>query len=440
MRRVNRPIVGLLVVGFVLGGAVVTALVGARPAAGHGSTEEPASRVFACRFDSPDNLMCAAAWSTNAQALYDWMEVNIGDAAGRHRELIPDGRLCSAGRDKYGAFDRPGPWPVTALQADGSGLVDLVYHSTAPHATEYYRVYVTRPGFDARTDTLAWGDLELVHDSGPLAAVSEHRLRAALPDREVPAILYIVWQRSDSPEAFYACSDVTIGGGSTRPAPPTAPTDAPPTTSTPSTTSTMAPPGPSPTTAPVMSTGSTSPSTASTESTSVPGTVTTTGPAPTIPTSAVASATSRTIAHSAAAAGPASSTSSTRLAIGPASAVTPETVADRPTAPTLPTRSAEVSILAPAEGGGGSEARPASSIGPPSAEAAEATIVAGTAAESRSGGSGWAWAWGLVAAAAVGALVGAVGTLVRMAADGPGHAARTLASIGWAPARPSGGP
>ena len=98
----------------------------------HGSTRSPASRVHACRFDGPDNPMCAAAWDANPQALYDWMELNIGDAAGRHRTLIPDGQLCSAGRTKYAAFDQPGAWPVTALQPDASGAVDLVYENTAP--------------------------------------------------------------------------------------------------------------------------------------------------------------------------------------------------------------------------------------------------------------------------------------------------------------------
>jgi chitin-binding protein len=51
--------------------------------------------------------MCAIARQANPQALYDWMEVNIGDAAGRHRELIPMVWLCSANRDKYAASTPP---------------------------------------------------------------------------------------------------------------------------------------------------------------------------------------------------------------------------------------------------------------------------------------------------------------------------------------------
>lgn len=203
----------------------------------HGSVQVPASRVYSCRFEQPDQPMCAGAWAANSQALYDWMEVNIGDVDGRHQERIPDGKLCSAGRDKYAAFDRPGDWPLTRLQANSSGLYDVVYTNTAPHATAYYRLLLTRPGF-SRTTTLRWSDLEQVYDSGPRAAAAQNHFAVTLPARSEPAILYTIWQRSDSPEAFYACSDVTIGSGGP---PPTAPPTGPPVTPPPT-----APPGTSP--------------------------------------------------------------------------------------------------------------------------------------------------------------------------------------------------
>jgi predicted carbohydrate-binding protein with CBM5 and CBM33 domain len=187
----------------------------------HGSTQEPPSRVHSCRFTQPSNAMCQDAEATDPQAIYDWMEVNIGDAAGRHRELIPDGELCSAGRDKYAAFDVPGEWPLTHLTPNQAGEYEIVFENTAPHATAYYHVYLTDPGFDARTDRLGWDDLQLIHDSGAMEASSEAHFAVDLPDRDVPAILYVVWQRSDSPEAFYACSDVTISSdGTSAPVPP----------------------------------------------------------------------------------------------------------------------------------------------------------------------------------------------------------------------------
>ncbi|MGW1926627.1 lytic polysaccharide monooxygenase [Streptomyces massasporeus] len=39
-----------------------------------------------------------------------------------------------------------------------------------------------------------------------------------LPARTGRHIVYKVWQRNDSPEAFYSCSDVTFGGAAAQPA------------------------------------------------------------------------------------------------------------------------------------------------------------------------------------------------------------------------------
>jgi hypothetical protein len=77
----------------------------------------------------------------------------------------------------------------------------------------------------------------------------------SLPGRSEPAVLFVIWQRSDSPEAFYSCSDVTIGGGEAGGTPPstTPPPTAPPTTGPPTTVPpTTGPPTtiPAPTTAP----------------------------------------------------------------------------------------------------------------------------------------------------------------------------------------------
>ncbi len=174
---------------------------------GHGSMSDPPSRVYQCFFTAKDDPRCVEAWTANPQALYDWTEVNIGNAAGRHRELIPDGRLCSAGRDKYASFDRAVAWPATTLRPGADGKYSLTWRSTAPHATEYYRVYITKASYD-QGRALTWNDLELVHDSGRVPAEATTTLKVSLPERTGRQVLYTVWQRSDSPEAFYSCADV----------------------------------------------------------------------------------------------------------------------------------------------------------------------------------------------------------------------------------------
>ncbi|NEE41504.1 lytic polysaccharide monooxygenase, partial [Streptomyces sp. SID7982] len=90
------------------------------------------------------------------QALYDWNGVLISNAAGRHRDLIPDGKLCSAGDDKFKGLDLPrADWPASPVKA---GKHTFEYRATAPHGGSF-ELYITKPGYDP-TKPLAWSDLE----------------------------------------------------------------------------------------------------------------------------------------------------------------------------------------------------------------------------------------------------------------------------------------
>jgi chitin-binding protein len=226
LRDPRAPLYGAAMVARILCTAVVLLALGAAQAAAHGTTFSPASRTYVCRYVDRAPAPCANAWRSNPQALYDWMALLISNADGRHRELIPDGKLCSAGDAKYAAFDRPAAqWPATALKP---GPQTFSYVLNAPHATRYYRFYLTKPGFDP-IRALRWGDLELIHDSGarPIAAGFD-RFRVTVPPRSGRHVLYVVWQRSDSPEAFYACSDVVFGAAGPVPATPPLPDEAAP--------------------------------------------------------------------------------------------------------------------------------------------------------------------------------------------------------------------
>jgi predicted carbohydrate-binding protein with CBM5 and CBM33 domain len=209
------------------------ALVG--QAGAHGSMQSPVSRAYACFLEgpeSPDSAACQAAVATGGtQALYDWNEINIADAAGRHRTLIPDGHLCSANRDKYRGFDLArADWPATALPSGGTWT--FAYRATAPHRGTF-ELYLTRPGYNP-AQPLRWADLELFHTAtDPALTDGAYRMTARLPQRTGRHLVYSIWQRSDSPEAFYTCSDVTFGGTPPTTTPP--PTTAPPTTPAPTT-------------------------------------------------------------------------------------------------------------------------------------------------------------------------------------------------------------
>ncbi|MDJ0385390.1 lytic polysaccharide monooxygenase [Streptomyces sp. G-G2] len=192
----------------------------ASPAAAHGSMTDPVSRVAACYAEGPESprsAACKAAVSASgAQAFYDWNAVNIANAAGQSKSLIPDGQLCSAGNSKYKGLDLArADWPASPMAA---GAHTFRYKGTAPHKGSF-ELYVTKDSYDP-SKPLKWSDLEAT----PFAKVSDPGMRngdyvfsAAVPKKTGRHLIYSVWQRSDSPEAFYSCSDVVFGkdsGGS----------------------------------------------------------------------------------------------------------------------------------------------------------------------------------------------------------------------------------
>ncbi|WP_030608590.1 lytic polysaccharide monooxygenase auxiliary activity family 9 protein [Streptomyces achromogenes] len=186
------------------------------PASAHGTMGDPVSRVAQCYAEgpeSPESAACEAAVAAGGtQALYDWNGIRIGDVAGRHRESIPDGRLCSAGNEEFKGLDLArADWPATRVHG---GSYTFKYRVTAPHKGTF-TVYATKPGYDP-VKRLAWADLDLEHPvaqvTDPVAAGGFYSFTGTLPERSGRHLLYAVWQRSDSPEAFYSCSDVDFGG------------------------------------------------------------------------------------------------------------------------------------------------------------------------------------------------------------------------------------
>ncbi|HZF90572.1 lytic polysaccharide monooxygenase [Streptomyces sp.] len=198
-----------------LGPLALTALT-AVPASAHGSMGDPVSRVAQCYAEgpeSPSSQACRAAVAAGGtQALYDWNGIRIGNAAGQHRALIPDGKLCSANNEAFKGLDLArADWPATSVR---SGSYTFKYRVTAPHRGTF-TVYLTKPGYDP-AQPLAWDDLDLANPvataTDPAAAGGFYTFSGTLPERTGKHLLYAVWQRSDSPEAFYSCSDVTFGG------------------------------------------------------------------------------------------------------------------------------------------------------------------------------------------------------------------------------------
>lgn len=186
----------------------------------HGSLEFPISRVYNCYKENPENPKSAACKAAVAaggtQALYDWNGINQGAANDRHQEIIPDGTLCAGGRELFKGMNLArNDWPTTTIFPNGSGQVEFTWLATAPHATKYLKIYITKPTYDP-TQPLKWSDLEaspFCNITSVTLVNSRYKLTCPMPAGSGKRTLFLIWQRSDSPEGFYACSDVVLGSG-----------------------------------------------------------------------------------------------------------------------------------------------------------------------------------------------------------------------------------
>lgn len=228
----------------LLVGALLTALLGAigvvlpTAAWSHGSAISPPARQYSCwdrwgdDFQNPEmqteDPMCWQAWRADPQAMWGWNSLYRENVAGDHQGALPDGQLCSAGdtggNGRYTSLDRPGNWHATPVDNNFT----FVNHDQALHGADYYRVYVSKQGFDPKVDELTWSDLELVADTGvvepgegepsdlpDLNGVSVS-IDVSAPGRTGHHVVFMIWQASHLDQTFYSCSDVefpqTSGG------------------------------------------------------------------------------------------------------------------------------------------------------------------------------------------------------------------------------------
>jgi chitin-binding protein len=230
-------------------------------ASAHGSTIDPPSRnyrrwkVWGNDFQNPamatQDPMCWQAWQYNPNAMWNWNGLYVENLNGAYQS-IPDGQICSAGHTgdgRYNSLDVPGGWVAQPV----SNNFTVKVHDQARHGADFYRVYVTRQGYDPLTQPLRWADLELWADTGriaPGAGTPEsdpvlngvtNSIQVSAPGRTGRHVVFVNWKASHADQTYYWCSDVIFPGGPTG-SPSASPSASPTTSPTP-------PASPTPTTA-----------------------------------------------------------------------------------------------------------------------------------------------------------------------------------------------
>ncbi|MCK8522954.1 lytic polysaccharide monooxygenase [Aquimarina sp. D1M17] len=178
----------------------------------HGTVIWPPSRIYNC-YTNPSTDVCQPC----GNAIYNWMGVLQPDTNfGRHQDYVPDGQIASGGNGSgidFSCLDAlTTAWPATRVN---HGYIDVKWENTAPHKTQYYKVYITPLNWDP-TKPLLWNELLEIGHVGQSPAASFTTIRSFIPDSYVGkrAALVSVWQRdyNESHEAFYAVSDILVDG------------------------------------------------------------------------------------------------------------------------------------------------------------------------------------------------------------------------------------
>jgi chitin-binding protein len=202
------------------------------PAAAHGAPVSPVSRVAACSSLSgmyTSTAACRAAMAQHGgQPFDDWDNLRIAGVGGRDRQVIPDGKLCSAGLDEYRGLDLArADWPATKLTAGAN--FTLTYRTTIPH-TGSFELYLTTAGYNP-AKPLTWSEIStqpFLTVSDPQVTNGAYHLTGRLPaDRTGRQLIYTVWRNTSTSDTYYSCSDVILAARKTAQQPSGTTTSAP---------------------------------------------------------------------------------------------------------------------------------------------------------------------------------------------------------------------
>jgi len=128
----------------------------------------------------------------------------------------PDGKIASAGRPQFSALDQPGPERWLRNNFKPNQEVPFVWRITAAHATENWRVFITKKNWD--TDKpLARSQFDLSKPicekkvDGSVSGNVETLKGCKIPSGyQGYHVLLAIWDIADTGNAFYQVVDANI--------------------------------------------------------------------------------------------------------------------------------------------------------------------------------------------------------------------------------------
>ncbi|MFE0426088.1 lytic polysaccharide monooxygenase [Streptomyces sp. NPDC058953] len=183
-------------IGLLMTGATVFATGSANS---HGYTESPVSRQKLCANGTVKN--CGdIQWEP--QSVEGLKVFPAGGPA--------DGTICAGGNGRFSQLDDPrgGAWPATQVN---SGSYTFSWRFTARHRATDFKYFITKQGWNPNSKVT-----RASLDSQPFLTVPYGGVQppetlshtGTLPSRSGKHVIVAVWTVYDTPNAFYACSDV----------------------------------------------------------------------------------------------------------------------------------------------------------------------------------------------------------------------------------------
>ncbi|WP_153450395.1 lytic polysaccharide monooxygenase auxiliary activity family 9 protein [Streptomyces smaragdinus] len=198
--------------------AVVTgALFSTGTAQAHGTVVGPATRAYQCwKTWGNDHLnpimqtqdpMCWQAFQANPNTMWNWMSMLQDGLGGQFEQRIPNGKLCSNNHPNFESLNRPGAWRMTTVGNNFS----IHLYDQASHGADFFRVYVSKQGFNPKTQALGWGDLDFITQTGRYAPANDITFPVSTSGYSGHHIVFTIWQASHLDQAYLMCSDVNFG-------------------------------------------------------------------------------------------------------------------------------------------------------------------------------------------------------------------------------------
>jgi chitin-binding protein len=209
---VRQPLRALVLLFALMAGLVTVT----GPAQAHGTIVGPATRAYQCWQSWGNNHtnpamqqqdpMCYQAFQANPDTMWNWMSALRDGLGGQFQARTPDGQLCSNGLSRNDSLNQPGAWRKT----DVGNNFSVRLYDQASHGADYFRVYVSKQGYNPATQRLGWGNLDLITQTGRYAPAQNISFNVSTSGYTGHHIVFVIWQASHLDQAYMWCSDVNF--------------------------------------------------------------------------------------------------------------------------------------------------------------------------------------------------------------------------------------